>query len=289
MKKKYTKKQIQEAINYWLKQLKLGNYKKVNESKTSYFEMYMMSHPKDKLETLIESLIKEFATDIKKHKFDMSQFIVDRAIDFNSLDTALNNLNFHYHWHKIKAQTYAAIITRSTASSINADGQKYNENEIQFNDVRRGVSRKVLEECLNIICHNTNVLEANGIIRNACIHTYATHTKVNVDILKLCKKYNLIGGPEVAWGQLIYLVYAAWASYGKGRFEKFVCDSDNGPEALKKVLNSCPYDGDDLELAVTLNRAVDTVHTRSDLANAFIEGGAQTCAMVSNLPDKFVL
>ena len=29
MKKKYTKKQIQEAINYWTKQLKLGNYKKV--------------------------------------------------------------------------------------------------------------------------------------------------------------------------------------------------------------------------------------------------------------------
>lgn len=32
MKKKYTKKQIQEAINYWKKQLKLGNYKKINES-----------------------------------------------------------------------------------------------------------------------------------------------------------------------------------------------------------------------------------------------------------------
>jgi hypothetical protein len=32
-----------------------------------------------------------------------------------------------------------------------------------------------------------------------------------------------------------------------------------------------------------------TNHTKSDLANAFIEGGAQTCAMVSNLPDKFVL
>ena len=32
MKKTYTKKQIQEAINYWEKQLKAGNYKKVNES-----------------------------------------------------------------------------------------------------------------------------------------------------------------------------------------------------------------------------------------------------------------
>ena len=33
MKKTYTKRQIQEAISYWQKQLKLGNYKKVNESR----------------------------------------------------------------------------------------------------------------------------------------------------------------------------------------------------------------------------------------------------------------
>ena len=35
MKKQYTKKQITEAIAYWQKQLKLGNYKKVNESQTN--------------------------------------------------------------------------------------------------------------------------------------------------------------------------------------------------------------------------------------------------------------
>ena len=32
MKKKYTKKQIQEAIKYWKNQLKFGNYKKLNEN-----------------------------------------------------------------------------------------------------------------------------------------------------------------------------------------------------------------------------------------------------------------
>ena len=32
MKKTYTKKQIQEAIAYWQKQLAKGNYRKVNES-----------------------------------------------------------------------------------------------------------------------------------------------------------------------------------------------------------------------------------------------------------------
>ncbi len=33
MKKKYTKRQITEAIAYWKKQLAKGNYRKVNESK----------------------------------------------------------------------------------------------------------------------------------------------------------------------------------------------------------------------------------------------------------------
>ena len=32
MKKQYTRKQIQEAISYWKKQLAKGNYRKVNES-----------------------------------------------------------------------------------------------------------------------------------------------------------------------------------------------------------------------------------------------------------------
>lgn len=32
MKKTYTKKQIQEAIDYWKKQLNAGNYLKLNES-----------------------------------------------------------------------------------------------------------------------------------------------------------------------------------------------------------------------------------------------------------------
>jgi len=32
MKKKYTKKQITEAIAYWEKQLRVGNYKRVDES-----------------------------------------------------------------------------------------------------------------------------------------------------------------------------------------------------------------------------------------------------------------
>lgn len=284
---KYTLKNM-----YTIFKSKIG----LNEAMTSitYYDAYMSSHPEDKMEKLIESLIKEFALDCKKHKFDFNRFIIDNHLDYDLLESALDKLNFHYYWYKIKAQTYAAIISRSTASLSNTKGQRYNENEIQFDDVRRGVSRKVLEECLDIICHNTNVLEANGIIRNSLtnnnwVNKYSKHTKVNIDFRTLINKYLSINASDDIKRELVFMVYAAWASYGKGRFEKFVCDSDNGPEALKEVLNSCSYDADDIDLITTINRAVDTVHTRSDLANAFIEGGAQTCAMVSNLPNKFVL
>ena len=84
--------------------------------------------------------------------------------------------------------------------------------------------------------------------------------------------------------------YKVWAAYAKGNAgEKYVCDSDNGPEQLKKVLRNVEYSADTIDLIVALNKALDVVHFRSDLAAAFIEGGQQTCALVSNLPDKFVV
>ena len=102
--------------------------------------------------------------------------------------------------------------------------------------------------------------------------------------------YNdFLGRVETGYGCYRPL-YSAWASYGKGRAgEEYVCDSDNGPEPLKKILRSCEYDADDIELISTLNKAVDVVHFRSDLANAFLEGGQMTAAMVSNLPKEFVV
>jgi hypothetical protein len=38
-----------------------------------------------------------------------------------------------------------------------------------------------------------------------------------------------------------------------------------------------------------LNKAVDVVHFRSDLAAAFLEGGEKTASMVSNLPRGIVV
>jgi len=45
-----------------------------------------------------------------------------------------------------------------------AKGQKFNEDEITYDDVVYNVSRKVVEDCLDIMCHNTNVMEANNMM-----------------------------------------------------------------------------------------------------------------------------
>ena len=48
MKKQYTRKQITEAIAYWEKQLKAGNYKRVDESVESMARL-KMQQVKEKL------------------------------------------------------------------------------------------------------------------------------------------------------------------------------------------------------------------------------------------------
>lgn len=141
------------------------------------------------------------------------------------------------------------------------------------------------------MCHNTNVLEAN----NSLLLDAYDGSPLYRDLFK---KHRIPALPNhdpwhdrdvedyLAAAQL----YKAWAAYATGNAgEKYVCDSDNGPAQLKKVLNSVEYSADVVDLVVTLNKALDVVHFRSDLAAAFIEGGQQTCALVSNLPSKFVV
>ena len=151
------------------------------------------------------------------------------------------------------------------------------------------MSRRVVERCLDIICHNLNVLEVNRVI----VMRYDVTNKPD-GYEYLFKRHSIPAIPNFSPydGRVIddyypaAMLYKAWASYAKGvANEKYVCDSDNGPEALRKILDNVEYAADDVDLVVALNKCLDVVHFRSDLAAAFIEGGQQTCAMVSNLPD----
>lgn len=274
-----------QQIHYWAHMLD-------ESSHASYYDVYMLEHPEDKQPAIVDSLVQQFAVDLQKDKIDVKDAIgSDGYIDQDALERLADQIKTKYYWRRIKASTYAAIVSRMTALLSRAKGQRLSEQDIEFDDVAHTVSRKTIEDCLDIMCHNTNVIEANNAL---LIDAYEKSQRFG----KLFQKHGLPKtwrydkwhGKDVEDYLAVTTLYRSWGAYAKGNAgEKWVCDSDNGPAQLKKVLDSVEYSADDIDLAVTLNKSLDIVHFRSDLAAAFIEGGQQTCALVSNLPDKFVI
>ena len=274
-----------DSIHYWAHMLD-------ESSHVSYYDMFMKEHPEDRMPQLLDNLIGEFADALKKDHINIEDCLnVEGFVDDRKVEEVQKKIKTKYYWHRIKAQVYASIISRSTALMDRAKGQKFNEDEITYDDVVHNVSRKVVEDCLDIMCHNTNVMEANNTMRLDAYQNFKKYGKLfEKHGIPKTKHYN-------AWYKRTdenYMVavqlYKAWGAYAKGdAAEPYVCDSDNGPWQLKKILSSVEYAADDIDLIVALNKALDVVHFRSDLAAAFIEGGQQTCAMVSNLPHKFVV
>ena len=286
---------IDNQIHYWAHMLDESRH-------ASYYDVYMQENPEDQLPRLIDGLIGEFSKSLKKDGIKMQKCLHNNKVNVVYLEELKKKVKTRYQWDTIKAQTYAAIISRMTALLHRTKGQRLSENDIGYDDVVHLVSRKVIEDCLDKICHNTNVLEANNYIVNSLEDT---NDGSRPDISKMIKVVNEAFKKHgfqkflrnSSWNGSILedyyapiQIYKVWASYAKGNAgEKYVCDSDNGPAALKKVLNSVEYSADTIDLIVALNKSLDIVHFRSDLAAAFIEGGKQTCALVSNLPDKFVI
>lgn len=282
-------------IHYWAHMLDESRH-------ASYYDVYMQENPEDQLPRLIDSLIGEFSKSLKKDGIKMQKCLHNNKVNVVYLEELKKKVKTRYQWDRIKAQTYAAIISRMTALLHRTKGQRLSENDIGYDDVVHLVSRKVIEDCLDKICHNTNVLEANNYIVNSLEDA---NDGSRLDISKMVKVVNEAFKKHgfqkflrnSSWNGAILedyyapiQLYKVWASYAKGNAgEKYVCDSDNGPAALRKVLNSVEYSADTIDLIVALNKSLDVVHFRSDLAAAFIEGGQQTCALVSNLPDKFVI
>ena len=282
-------------IHYWAHMLDESHH-------ASYYDVYMQENPEDQLPHLIDSLIGEFAESLKKDGIKMQKCLRNNKVNIVYLEDLKNKVKTKYQWDRIKAQTYAAIISRMTALLHRTKSQRLSEDDIGYDDVTHLVSRRVIEDCLDKICHNTNVLEANNCIVNSLEDA---NDGSRLDISKMVKVVNEAFKKHgfqkflrnSSWNGSILedyyapiQLYKVWASYAKGNAgEKYVCDSDNGPAAIRKVLNNVEYSADTIDLVVALNKSLDVVHFRSDLAAAFIEGGQQTCALVSNLPDKFVI
>ena len=273
-----------QMIYYWAHMLD-------ESSHALYYEVYMQQHPEDKLPKLVDTLVGQFAKDLKKDHLDFENCVKNGKVDVTCIDNMQKSIKTKYHWDLIKAQTYAAIISRMTALLYRSKGQRFNEDEISFDDISHAVSRRTIESCLDIICHNTNVLEANNALMLDAYDGSPIYgecfAKHGIPTLPRRDHWHDKDVDDYFYATQ---VYKAWAAYAKGNAgEAYVCDSDNGPAELRKRLNEVEYSADDIDLAVALNKCLDVVHFRSDLAAAFIEGGQKTCALVSNLPDKFVI
>ncbi len=275
---------MDKQIYYWAHMLD-------ESSHASYYDVYMQEHPEDKLPRLVDSLIGEFSKALKKDGIHMQDCFVDGKVDYSIVESMQKKIKTKYYWHRIKAQTYAAIISRMTALLDRSKSSRFDENEIEYGDVVHLVSRHVIEDCLDIMCHNTNVLEANnGILLDAYNGSPIYGKFFQKHGIKPLLRHDSWHNKDVEDYLIATQLYKAWASYVKGDYgEEYVCDSDNGPEQLKKVLNGVDYSASTIDLTIALNKSLDVVHFRSDLAAAFVEGGKQTCALVSNLPNKFVI
>ena len=70
MKNKYTRKQIVESINYWKKQLRAGNYKKMNESAAPSTVIVPKEDDQQQTAAFEEQLNGLFGGDAYKSLFD---------------------------------------------------------------------------------------------------------------------------------------------------------------------------------------------------------------------------
>lgn len=87
-------------------------------------------------------------------------------------------------------------------------------------------------------------------------------------------------------GMLYYklktLGFYDWAVYP----DKKPAYSDLGLEPLEKILDEETPDMDANDILLLINRCLNVVHPRNDLASAFVEGGSESCSEISGQEHK---
>lgn len=326
MKKQYTKQYIQEAINYWKKQLK-DLKESQNLGDRSYWSIWLKEYPQykpnspeirrylaklfdermsriDNLEDKLEKYVK-----IYDMLSDLIPYERNKAALLGSFGPEITDRNFF--WEPIPARTYKAIISRNRARS---QGQITTE-----------ASSSVLKDCLDSICraaaiitthssgyslndsinalnlsntHTAKILynlgcKDNEYVNNLYIAVSAFCTAQNEKAMTtVTNKFEQKYGDEM-WGDEYYEEYRkaiddAIRVHGAGDWLTNSSDGQIGEE-IEDIMRSQPYDVYETpEVAVPLiSRLVDKAHIRGDIAGAFVEGGAPTCAEVSNMkPDE---
>jgi len=87
-------------------------------SNISYYSMFMKEHPNDNLPKLLDSLVSQFASDMKLDNISVNGVLEQNIYSKNGnineliLDKLSKKMKHRYRWEKISADVYAAIISR---------------------------------------------------------------------------------------------------------------------------------------------------------------------------------
>ena len=176
-------------------------------------------------------------------------------------------------WRLIPDQTYKAIISRSAA--------------VHQGKMSRGVSLKVLRQCLDDMCYDLSVLYAQS--RQFTIEKIFKQSKAvnSLDMLPEMHRDYAKSMTLVCCGSFVDRKNID--DYDDGSIDDYdaiVSNSDQSQtyNKLFKSLNSVSWNEDDeAKLIATISKTVDITHDRGSLAGVFIEGGSKTCDQVSNL------
>lgn len=106
----------QSQIEFWARMLNESSHE-------SYYKVFMTEHPEDKPLSLMKSLAKQFAEDLKRDGIDLNDCLNSNGLaDISALEKMQASIKHKYRWDLIKAQVYAAIISRMTALTHRAGG-----------------------------------------------------------------------------------------------------------------------------------------------------------------------
>ena len=182
-------------------------------------------------------------------------------------------------WDLIPDRVYKAIISRAAHPELS-----------------RGVSLRVVNDCLDAVCYDLSVLYA----QSKRVSTIFKKSRFYAELLFECEK---LGLTKYDAGDFMEKILESCGSYvDKNTFKN---DSHSGWTGGKfqplsntdfattfagffNLLYMIRYDEKNIQFLIAqLSMLVDQAHTRGSLAGAFVEGGAATCDVVSNMkPDE---
>lgn len=198
-----------------------------------------------KLEKFLEDFVSVNYEDLPDMRSLLGEFFEDKSKGVP-----------HYQWKLIPKEQY-----HNALKMYMRDGKDFK------------FPKRILEDWLNLILYNVTILD---IMTELAGHTsYFDYYTLN-DIF-----YGddvVIVDYDSAYEVLEKEGFYDWAVLPDGTD----AISDYGRKPIYDILGNLPDFPSSEEIIIAINRCLDIVHCRGDLASAFIEGGAKSCYQISN-------